>query len=974
MRTLMHYVAGDRCPVYVPEFDEDIVKFEQWLSVNGHEILALDTEATGLDIYAAHHRLRLVQVGTGNEVWVLRADKFADVIRSMLLRPFNFVAHNAQYDMLVFDRHLGVKLEQLMPKVHDTKIHAHLLDPRGRDEGGIGLMLKNLSEKYVDQNAKDFQTELYAAFHHFGWTKKTGWGRIPIEHVVYLLYASMDVLLTARLFKYLRQQTSGMDGLCRFEHRLQYLLTILRRKGMRIDVPYTERFTTELHNEWVEFCDRALELGVDSVNSTAQVIARLQEMGETLTEVTGTGNLKVDRAVLLPLADLDDRWKRIGAREPNPLADAVIRAKRALKWKETYAEAMLLQRDPYDRIHPTINSLQARTARMCLPETERLLTRRGLLVADSIVVGDETLDAAGNWVKITAVHRYAQQETVEYRVPGARYALRSTREHRWLQRSTRGVVSLKPAGASQRTVLLTPEPSIDPFETMFLGDTAGERFASLIGLLATDGRLHVPAETQVGVGMMAVMYQTERKFYKEILELIPEGWLSYDRITDGGDHHEVGLRIRQLRPHLEAFDLVPAPGGTLKDHPGLVSWVGSIPLREVAAFFRAAYMADGAVSSGHRIITVKSPNLIEALRLAGYRLGWLANLQTMAPSSWSAGPRTQLSFRRGVLCTSGKTALTTYTADVWCVSTETGTFTAEGELGLYLTGNSISDVPLQQLPSGDWRVRRSIIPDEGMLMIAADYQAVEMRVLAALSSDFTMKAAIREGKDLHTFTAAKVAGMAMEEFKRLLDSGDPDASRRRKIAKSIGFGKVYGGGAATVSRQTGADIEGVRAAMKAYDETYPGIRRYAQELARKAEGGLREVVTPIGRRLPLDEDRIYAATNYMVQSTARDLLAKAVVHCFEAGLGDYLLLPVHDELLGQAPAENAEEVITEIGKVMESTFKGVFIESSPKVLGTSWGAGYKAPEVLPLEPLARKERKVGTGQWVQEGLDIAALC
>jgi DNA polymerase-1 len=647
----MHYVAGDRCPVYVPEFDEDIIKFEEWLATNCHEILAIDTEATGLDIYSRDHKLRLVQVGTGNEVWVLRADKFADVIRSMLLRPFNFVAHNAQYDMLVFDRHLGVKLEQLMPKVHDTKIHAHLLDPRGRDEGGIGLMLKNLSERYVDDKAKDFQTELYAAFHHFGWTKKTGWARIPIEHVVYLLYASMDVLLTARLFKFLRQQTSGMDGLCRFEHRLQYLLTMLRRKGMRIDVPYTERLATELHNDWVHYCDLALELGVDSVNSTAQVIARLQEMGETLNETTKTGDFKVDRAVLLPLADLDDRWKRIGAREPNPLADAVIRAKRALKWKETYAEAMLLQRDPADRIHPTINSLQARTARM-----------------------------------------------------------------------------------------------------------------------------------------------------------------------------------------------------------------------------------------------------------------------------------------------------------------------------------SISDVPLQQLPSGDWRVRRSIIPDDGMVMIAADYQAVEMRVLAALSSDFTMKAAIRDGKDLHTFTAAKVAGMEMEEFKRLLDAGDPDANRRRKIAKSIGFGKVYGGGAATVSRQTGADIEGVRTAMKAYDETYPGIRRYARELARKAEGGLREVVTPIGRRLPLDEDRIYAATNYMVQSTARDLLAKAVVHCFEQGLGDYLLLPVHDELLGQAPSGQAEEVITEIGNVMESTFKGVFIESSPKVLGTSWGAGYKAPEVLPMEPLARKERKVGAGQWVQEGLDLAALC
>jgi DNA polymerase-1 len=190
--------------------------------------------------------------------------------------------------------------------------------------------------------------------------------------------------------------------------------------------------------------------------------------------------------------------------------------------------------------------------------------------------------------------------------------------------------------------------------------------------------------------------------------------------------------------------------------------------------------------------------------------------------------------------------------------------------------------------------------------------------------------AIKSGVDLHDFTAGMVFG--------------PDFTKaQRKVAKSVGFGKVYGGGAATIQRQTGADMEGIRDAIAKYDATFPGIKRYGARLMRAAEFGKREVVTPSGRHLPLDKDRLYAATNYVVQSTARDLLAQAIVDVFSAGLGDYLLLPVHDELIAQAPAESAQEVINEIGLAMESDFYGLRITSDPEVYGPSWGHGYGCP-------------------------------
>jgi DNA polymerase-1 len=190
--------------------------------------------------------------------------------------------------------------------------------------------------------------------------------------------------------------------------------------------------------------------------------------------------------------------------------------------------------------------------------------------------------------------------------------------------------------------------------------------------------------------------------------------------------------------------------------------------------------------------------------------------------------------------------------------------------------------------------------------------------------------AILSGVDLHDFTARRVFG---EGFTK----------RDRKVAKAIGFGKVYGGGAATVSKQTGVPEADVRPAMMAYDDTFPGIKRYGKRLQSRAEYGKREVITVSGRHLPLDKDRLYAATNYVVQSTARDLLAQAIVDIFDAGLGDHLLLPVHDELIAQAPEADAQEVILEIGRLMDSTFYTLPIVSDPEVYGPSWGHGYGAP-------------------------------
>jgi DNA polymerase-1 len=243
---------------------------------------------------------------------------------------------------------------------------------------------------------------------------------------------------------------------------------------------------------------------------------------------------------------------------------------------------------------------------------------------------------------------------------------------------------------------------------------------------------------------------------------------------------------------------------------------------------------------------------------------------------------------------------------------------------------SIGNPPLQQLPSrGDnaWLIRRQVIADEGMVIGSADYDQVEFRVLAGLAGISQMKYAINNGIDLHDYTAELVYG---KDFTKA----------QRSMGKGIGFGKVFGGGAATLSRQTGAPIEQVKSAIRSYEAAYHELPAFAYTLQReqRMRGGY--ILNYHGRYLPLDSGREYAAVNYSVQSIARDLLAQALIDLAKAGLDDYLLLPVHDEVLFQAPVDIAHEVAHTVGDIMSGTFIDVPISASGEIYGASWAHGY----------------------------------
>lgn len=396
MITYPYKVAGQSVTVKVPETREDLDEFRDWLvAANARGPVALDTETTGLDIYSSTFRLRTVQFGDRLTGWVIhweRGGEFAHYAERALQYVNRFLIHNAPYDWCVLDRHTRFSIESLAPRTHDTRLKAGLIDPRQPQEGGRGTALKPLCAWYVDPQAPDTQGDLTAVFRSLKLTKATGWAGIPLDHPTYNLYAGLDVILTARLDVALDAELSmlGVSAkLLQYEHEIARICAVMQRRGLILDVPYTKGLQASLSEDEQRYAAVAASYGVTNPNAPAQIRAALAAMGEEWEpdERTATGALKVDKAVLHRFADLDfQSGAPLGSRRPNPLAAAILRSKRAGKWRSSYADTFLETADADGRVHPFINSMQARTGRMSitrpalqtLPSSDQMI-RRALL-------------------------------------------------------------------------------------------------------------------------------------------------------------------------------------------------------------------------------------------------------------------------------------------------------------------------------------------------------------------------------------------------------------------------------------------------------------------------------------------------------------------------------------------------------------------------------------------------------------------
>jgi DNA polymerase-1 len=208
-------------------------------------------------------------------------------------------------------------------------------------------------------------------------------------------------------------------------------------------------------------------------------------------------------------------------------------------------------------------------------------------------------------------------------------------------------------------------------------------------------------------------------------------------------------------------------------------------------------------------------------------------------------------------------------------------------------------------------IRACFVAEPGNLLVSADYSQVELRLLAHIAGEDVLKEIFRRGEDVHTATACRVFGVTPEQI-------DPGM---RSKAKMINYGIVYGLSAYGMADRLDIPQSEADDFIQRYLAGFPAVGRFIEETIEQGTehgyvstlfGRRRQVPELRARRWELRKQGERFAVNMVIQGTAADIMKVAMVHCdhalAQAGLQTRLILQIHDELLFEGPAQEAEQV------------------------------------------------------------------
>ncbi len=237
------------------------------------------------------------------------------------------------------------------------------------------------------------------------------------------------------------------------------------------------------------------------------------------------------------------------------------------------------------------------------------------------------------------------------------------------------------------------------------------------------------------------------------------------------------------------------------------------------------------------------------------------------------------------------------------------------------------------------RLRYAFVPEDGWSLAVADYNQIELRILAHLSQDEGLLGAFAAGEDVHRAIASSVFGVA------------PDAitHEQREQAKAVSYGLAYGMEAFGLSQRLGLTVANARAIMDRYFEGFPTLRHYMDETVRQIrERGYSR--TELGRIRPFPDlatatgpQRQAAerqAMNAGIQGLAADVFKSALVRLDDflrdGGYEARLILQVHDEVLVEAPREERDAV----GAVIVDALVNAAALTVPLDVSLRWGENW----------------------------------
>jgi DNA polymerase-1 len=259
------------------------------------------------------------------------------------------------------------------------------------------------------------------------------------------------------------------------------------------------------------------------------------------------------------------------------------------------------------------------------------------------------------------------------------------------------------------------------------------------------------------------------------------------------------------------------------------------------------------------------------------------------------------------------------------------------------TGRLSSDQPnLHNIPvrsEEGRRFRELFLPAEGCRFLVADYNQIELRVIAHLAQDPGLVEAFRTGTDIHNVTAARIYGV---------EPGDVTIAMRSK-AKMVSYGLAYGMEAYGLAQRLAIPVDEAAEILKAYFDGFPNVRAYMDRVVAEArDRGYTETLFGRRRLIPELQSGRYQvraagerqAMNAGIQGLAADIFKVALVRLAAevgaAGLSSRLVLQVHDEVILEVPPEEEDLAAAAVMDAMT----GAAELTVPLTVNLHWGANW----------------------------------
>lgn len=236
------------------------------------------------------------------------------------------------------------------------------------------------------------------------------------------------------------------------------------------------------------------------------------------------------------------------------------------------------------------------------------------------------------------------------------------------------------------------------------------------------------------------------------------------------------------------------------------------------------------------------------------------------------------------------------------------------------TNPNLQNIPTRSEEAKD--IKSAFIPSEGNVLVSADYSQIELRLLAHMSGDEQLIKAFNEGDDIHAITAAQILGKSVSEV----------TPAERRDAKAVNFGIIYGISGYGLAENLSIPQYKAKEFIANYFTMHPKVREFMDGCVKSArERGYS--LTMLGRRRNLSD---LNASNYMVRSSAERMamntplqgsaadiikLAMLGVEKRLASMKSKMILQIHDELIIDAAADEAEQVKKILSYEMEHAVK-----------------------------------------------------